>query len=29
MSEREKSSFPYFLMLTTTLCGGLVMVVEV
>jgi predicted membrane-bound spermidine synthase len=29
MSERDKSSFPYFLMLTTTLCGGLVMVVEV
>lgn len=29
MSERNESTFPYFLMLTTTLCGGLVMVVEV
>jgi predicted membrane-bound spermidine synthase len=29
MSEQKEGSFPYFLMLTTTLCGGLVMVVEV
>lgn len=29
MSARNEGSFPYFLMLTTTLCGGLVMVVEV
>ena len=29
MPDRNESSFPYFLMLTTTLCGGLVMVIEV
>ncbi len=29
MSRQDSDSFRYFLMLTTTLCGGLVMVVEV
>ena len=29
MSELKQSSFPYYLMFTTALCGGLVMVVEV
>jgi len=29
MSERSETRFSYFLMLTTTLCGGLIMVVEV